>query len=54
MMEEMKNPLKDLPRAVLISCGIVTVVYMLANVSYFTILSPIEIRLTNAVAVVIL
>nr|AKN21451.1 slc7a-7 [Schmidtea mediterranea] len=51
MMEEMKNPVKDLPKAVLISCSIVTVVYMLANVSYFTILSPIEIKLTNAVAV---
>nr|AKN21453.1 slc7a-9 [Schmidtea mediterranea] len=51
MVEEMKDPVKDMPRAIFISCGLVTLIYVLANVSYFTILSKSEIFESNALAV---
>lgn len=52
MIEEMKDPVKDMPRAIFISCGLVTIVYVLTNVAYFTILSKAEIYESNALAVV--
>lgn len=52
VIEEMKNPKRDLPLAIFISCIIVTIVYTLANVAYFTTVMPEEILTTPAVAVV--
>ncbi|XP_031640872.1 large neutral amino acids transporter small subunit 2 isoform X1 [Contarinia nasturtii] len=51
IIEELIDPVKNLPRAIAISCTLVTVVYVLANVSFYTILSPDEVLKSSAVAV---
>ncbi|XP_064611032.1 large neutral amino acids transporter small subunit 1-like [Liolophura sinensis] len=49
--EEMKDPFKNLPRAIYISVPLVTLVYVMANVAYFSLVSPREMMESNAVAV---
>ncbi|XP_014674606.1 PREDICTED: Y+L amino acid transporter 2-like [Priapulus caudatus] len=49
--EELENPCKNLPRAIYISLPLVTVLYVLANISYVVILTPLEILISEAVAV---
>jgi len=51
IIEELKDPVKNLPRAIAISCTLVTVVYLLTNISFYTILSPAEVLGSEAVAV---
>ncbi|XP_071173855.1 cystine/glutamate transporter-like [Mytilus edulis] len=51
LMEETKNPARDLPRAVYITFFIVMTVYILTNVAFFTVLSPTELLRSDAVAV---
>ncbi|GAB0087400.1 Y+L amino acid transporter 2 [Sergentomyia squamirostris] len=51
IIEELKDPIKNLPRAIAISCTLVTVVYVFANASFYTILSPEEVLGSEAVAV---
>jgi len=51
VIEELKDPEKNLPRAIFISVNLVTVVYVLANVAYFTTVTPAEILSASAVAV---
>jgi len=51
VVEELKDPVKNLPIAIWISCIMVMVVYVLANVAYFTTVSPEEILSSSAVAV---
>jgi len=43
---------RNLPRAILISMPIVTIVYLLANIAYFAAMSPEDLLASDAVAVV--
>ncbi|CAH8598756.1 unnamed protein product [Schistosoma haematobium] len=54
MIEEMKNPRKHLPIAIVVSCLLVTLVYTAANVAYVTVVPVAEILSTRAVAVCII
>ncbi|XP_033106602.1 large neutral amino acids transporter small subunit 1-like [Anneissia japonica] len=51
MTEEMKNPKRDLPRAIVAGLFICVVIYILTNVAYFSVLTTDEILISNAVAV---
>ncbi|GJE86900.1 L-methionine transporter [Phanerochaete sordida] len=47
---EMKNATKNIPRAIHTSMGIVTVLFLLANVAYFVVLDKMTVGLSNTVA----
>lgn len=51
VVEELRDPFRNLPRAIYISVPLVTLIYLLANIAYFTVLTPEEILTSNAVAV---
>ena len=51
--DELQNPHKNLPRAVMLALPLVTLCYVLVNVAYLSILSPGEILSSNAVAVTV-
>ena len=52
LTEELKDPFRNLPLAVYISMPLISIVYILANISYFSVLSPDELVESTAVAVV--
>lgn len=52
MVEELKNPYTNLPRALYISLPLCTVVYLLTNVAYYVVLTPQEITEAPSVALV--
>jgi APA family basic amino acid/polyamine antiporter len=47
---EMKKPQRDLPRSLFYGSAIVMLVYVFANLGYYHVLSPAEIRGSDAVA----
>ncbi|XP_034234746.1 large neutral amino acids transporter small subunit 2-like isoform X2 [Thrips palmi] len=49
--EELKDPYRNLPRAICISLPMVTIIYVLANIAYFVVLTRDELLSSNAVAV---
>ncbi|XP_049842264.1 Y+L amino acid transporter 2-like [Schistocerca gregaria] len=51
MTEELKNPYVNLPRAIYISIPLVTFIYVLANVAYLAVLTPIAMISSDAIAV---
>ena len=50
--EELIKPERNLPRAIQIGIPLVTLLYFLTNISYFTAMSPEELLDSPAVAVV--
>ena len=51
LMEELKNPSVNLPKAIYIALPIITLIYLSANVGYFTVLNRFEILASPAIAV---
>ncbi|XP_036886701.1 B(0,+)-type amino acid transporter 1 [Sturnira hondurensis] len=49
--EELKNPFRNLPLAIIIGIPLVTVCYILMNISYFTVMTMTELLQSQAVAV---
>lgn len=49
--EEIKNPVKNMPRAIIISITAITAIYVLVNISYFAVLDQGEIKNSSAIAV---
>ncbi|KAL5021728.1 hypothetical protein ScPMuIL_000883 [Solemya velum] len=48
--EEISNPQKNLPRAIIIGIPLVTLCYLFTNISYFTVMSRQELLASSAVA----
>lgn len=53
MTEELKDPYRNLPRAIYISLPLVTGIYVLANVAYLAVLTPTEMLSSSAIAVTV-
>ncbi|XP_009901046.2 B(0,+)-type amino acid transporter 1 [Dryobates pubescens] len=49
--EELKNPYRNLPLSIIIGIPLVTVCYVLINLSYFTVMTSTELLQSQAVAV---
>ena len=50
--EEIINPRRNLPLSLVISIPLVTACYLLVNISYLVVMSPSEMMISDAVAVV--
>lgn len=53
IVEELKNPIRDLKLGVIIGISIVTSSYVMVNVAYLTVMTSTEMANSEAVAVVI-
>ncbi|KAG1684577.1 b(0,+)-type amino acid transporter 1 [Nymphon striatum] len=52
--EELKNPFKNLPRAIAIGLPLVTICYVLINFSYLAVMTNAELLASDAVAIALL
>ncbi|XP_071816078.1 Y+L amino acid transporter 2-like [Apostichopus japonicus] len=50
LTEEVKNPYRTLPLAIAIAIPLITVIYILANIAYFAVLTEEELMQSDAVA----
>ncbi|XP_038223330.1 large neutral amino acids transporter small subunit 2 [Zerene cesonia] len=50
--EELQDPYKNLPRAIWIAMPMVTIIYVMANLAYFAVVSKMEMMSNSAVAVI--
>ncbi|XP_038069904.1 cystine/glutamate transporter-like [Patiria miniata] len=48
--EEMINPSRNLPLGIIVSMVVITIGYILANLAYYAVLSPVDLLASNAVA----
>ncbi|TRY72032.1 hypothetical protein TCAL_01124 [Tigriopus californicus] len=51
VMEELQDPLRNLNLSILIGIPLVTVIYVLVNIAYLTVLSPSQVLRSDAVVV---
>ncbi|CAJ0564844.1 unnamed protein product, partial [Mesorhabditis spiculigera] len=51
IVEELQNPKRNLPLAIIISCSLCTVIYTLTNIALYTVVSPDEMLASPAVAI---
>ncbi|XP_033635937.1 b(0,+)-type amino acid transporter 1-like [Asterias rubens] len=51
LSEEIIKPQRNIPLAIIIAVPMVTVIYLLTNIAYFTVISPVELLASSAVAV---
>ncbi|XP_071500745.1 b(0,+)-type amino acid transporter 1-like [Diadema antillarum] len=51
LTEELKNPRRNLPLAVMIGIPVVTLIYIVVNIAYFTVITPAELMVSKAVAI---
>jgi len=51
VVEEIKQPRRNLPLAIFLGIPLVMILYILVNISYFTVLSPAELKASSAAAV---
>lgn len=51
-VEELHNPLRNLPASIMSGLPLVTILYITVIVSYLTVLTPTELATSSAVAVV--
>ncbi|XP_043921998.1 solute carrier family 7 member 13-like [Protopterus annectens] len=49
--EELKNPSKNIPRCIMTAIPMVTVFYLLVNISYLTVMTPKEVASSASVAI---
>ena len=54
VINELQDPVRNLPRAIAISIILVTIVYVLTNIAFYTTLSVPEVLGSEAVAAVII
>ncbi len=50
--EEIINPRRNLPLSIIVAIPMVTICYVLVNISYLLVMSPSEMMISDAVAVV--
>ena len=53
IVEEVRNPVKTLPLAIIISSFLVIFIYLLVNIAFYTALPPAALLSSNAAAIVI-
>ncbi|XP_071489204.1 b(0,+)-type amino acid transporter 1-like [Diadema antillarum] len=51
LTEELENPRRNLPLSLIVGIPFVTMIYLMVNISYFTVITPAEMLASKAVAV---